>query len=260
MNGLHFFFGAGAFVAPLIIARLLPAGGGVTWAYWALAVLALPAMAWLVRLPSPPPEIESQANPARNTPPRLVLLFALLFFLYVGGEVSFGGWVFTYAVALDLGGAAAAAYLTSAFWGAFTAGRLLAIPVAARVRPRHLLLGSFAGCLASLAAVLLWPASTVALWAGALGLGLSMAPVFPASFSLAERHMTITGQVSGWFLVGASLGAMSLPWLIGQLFERVGPHVTMLAILIDVILTLGVFAALLLHLGRRAPEQQAAHL
>ncbi len=52
----------------------------------------------------------------------------LFFFLYVGAEVGFGGWIFTYAVALDLGSETAAAYLTSAFWGALTFGRLLTIP------------------------------------------------------------------------------------------------------------------------------------
>ena len=35
--------------------------------------------------------------------------------------------------------------------------------------------------------------------------------------------------------VGASLGSMTLPWLIGQLFESVGPQVTMLTILGDLL-------------------------
>src|SRR5512145_1884404 len=34
MNGLHAFFGLGAFVAPLIVARVLSATGDIHWAYW----------------------------------------------------------------------------------------------------------------------------------------------------------------------------------------------------------------------------------
>ncbi len=75
-------------------------------------------------------------------------------------------------------------------------------------------------------------------------MGLSIAPMFPTSISLAERRMAITGRVTGWFLVGASLGSMSMPLLIGQLFEPIGPQVVMIIILIDVLLALGVLVAI----------------
>ena len=59
--------------------------------------------------------------------------------------------------------------------------------------------------------------------------------------------MTITGRVTGWFFVGASAGGMFLPWLIGQLFESIGPRVTMFIILIDLLVAVSVFAALILN-------------
>ncbi|HZT57745.1 MAG TPA: MFS transporter [Pyrinomonadaceae bacterium] len=63
-----------------------------------------------------------------------------------------------------------------------------------------------------------------------LALGLSMASIFPTTLTFAGRRMTLDGQVTGWFIVGASAGSMLLPWTIGQLFERVGPRATMLVI------------------------------
>ena len=51
MNGLHFFFGAGAFLAPIIIARAVLISGDITWAYWALALLISPIAVWLFFLP-----------------------------------------------------------------------------------------------------------------------------------------------------------------------------------------------------------------
>jgi fucose permease len=56
--------------------------------------------------------------------------------------------------------------------------------------------------------------------------------------------MKITGQTTGWFLVGASAGGMFLPWLIGQLFETAGPRSMMLVLMCDMIAAATVFAVL----------------
>jgi FHS family Na+ dependent glucose MFS transporter 1 len=245
MNALHFFFGVGAVLSPIIIAQLVALSGGITWAYWTLALLALPAALWLLPRPSPTAPTAPEDEPTGGVKLVLVALVALLLFLYVGAEVGFGGWVYTYALTLGLGTATSAAYLTSAYWGALTLGRLLGIPVAARVRPRRILVGSLLGALLSVGLILLWPGSTVALWAGAVGMGLFTGPIFATVMVLAGRHMTITGQITGGFFVGSSLGGMFLPWLIGQLFVPAGPQVMLVAVLVDLVMTLGALAAFL---------------
>lgn len=245
MNGLHFFFGIGAFLSPLIVAQAVLISGTISWAYWMLAILVAPVALWLLRLPSPAAQKVSQDGPVGQVNHRLVALIVLFFFLYVGSEVAFGGWIFTYAVKLKIATETVAAYLNSAFWGGLTVGRLLAIPIAVRVRPRYILLGDVMGCIASVGLILAWPSSLAAVWLGTLGVGLTMASIFPTMLSLAERRMTVTGEVTGWFFVGASAGAMTLPWLIGRLFESTGPQVVMAAILVDLILTLGVLFVLL---------------
>ena len=245
MNALHFFFGVGAFLAPLIVAQALLINGNITWAYWILALLILPVTFWILRLPSPPIQTISKDDPTGRVNHWLVASIAFFFFLYVGAEISFGGWIFTYAVSSKVAGETVAAYLTSAFWGALTIGRLLAIPIATRFRPRFILLADLIGCIASVSLMLIWPASLTVAWLGALGLGLSMASIFPTTLSLAERRMTITGQVTSLFFVGASSGAMFLPWLIGQLLDSIGPHVVMIGIVIDLILALMIFLGLI---------------
>ena len=250
MNGLHFFFGIGAFLSPLIIAQAVLVSGDITWAYWILALLFLPMALWLLRLPSPPAQTVSKDGPVGQVNHRLVGLIVLFFVLYVGAEVGFGGWIFTYARQLNLANETVAAYLTSAFWGALTVGRLLAIPIAARVRPRYILLGDLLGCLVSVGLILIWPDSLVATWLATLGIGLSMASIFPTTISLAERRMTVTGQVTGWFFVGASTGAMFLPWLIGQLFESIGPWVMPLALIVDLTAALSILLVLISYSAR----------
>jgi FHS family Na+ dependent glucose MFS transporter 1 len=255
MNGLHFFFGVGAFLSPLIVAQAILASGDIYWAYWILAALLIPVVAYLLRIPSPAIQHAAENGGREKKPLRLVALIVAFFFLYVGAEVSFGGWIFTYATRSGMSDLTSAAYLTSAFWGSLTVGRLLSIPLAARLRPRTILLSDLVGCLFSVSVILLWPGSPAAIWVGTLGIGLCMASIFPTTLTFAGRHMTITGKVTSWFFVGASLGGMTLPWLIGQLFERFGPQSTMFTILLDLIVALGIFTALMATSSRRDTRQ-----
>ena len=255
MNGLHFSFGLGAFLSPVIIAQAVLRSGDITWAYWALALATLPAAIWLLRLPSPADHDMAEGRGDRRASGLLVALMATFFSLHVAAEVSFGGWIYTYSVAQGLSGETTAAYLTSAFWGALTLGRLLAIPIATRFAPRAMLVGDLAGAMASVMLILLWPGSRVALWVGTFGAGLSIASLFPTSLSLAERLMPIRGWVTGWFLVGASAGGMSLPWLIGQLFEATGPRATMLSIMGDLAVAVAVLTAVILCSTRTQTRQ-----
>lgn len=247
MNALHFFFGVGAFLSPILIAQISQYTGDVTWAYWVIALLNLPPAIWLLLLPSPAANHTPEQAAARPANPWLLVNLAALFFLYVGAEISFGGWVHTYSTTLGLADETTASYLTSAFWGALTVGRLLAIPIAARVRAETFLLADLAICVGSVALILLVPGSSAVLWIGAMALGLGMASVFPTMIVLAESRLTVTGAVTGWFLVGSSAGGMSVPLLIGQLFESAGPRVTMLAILIDLVLAIVLWWALTRH-------------
>ncbi len=252
MNGLHFMFGVGAAFAPLIVAQVIGLSGGITWAFWVLALLVFPTALWVWRVPNPKAPAATTAVVGDRVNYPLVALIAAFFFLYVGAEVGFGSWVFTYATTLKLADKATAAYLTSAFWGGLTAGRLLAIPLTARFRPRTILTIDLLGCLLSLGVVLGWAGSTALLWVAAVGTGLFMASVFPTTLSFAERRLTITGRITSFFFVGGSLGAMFLPWLIGQLFERTGPQVMVAIVFAALLLDAVVFVVLMIYAPRRA--------
>jgi FHS family Na+ dependent glucose MFS transporter 1 len=244
MNGLHFFFGVGAFLTPIIMAQAALSTGSFKWGYWMIALMMLPAALWLLRLPSPT-IISQQDDSESGTSDRLLLLSVIaFFFLYVGGEASFGGWIYTYTLALDLASEINAAYLTSVFWGALMVGRLVSIPLAVRFRSSILLWADLIGCLLSIMLILLLPHSPTAIWAGTIGVGFSMASMFPMMMTLAERRLGLTGKITGLFLIGASLGGMTVPWLIGQLFEGVGPEVTIWVILVVMILAVGVYYAI----------------
>ena len=50
--------------------------------------------------------------------------------------------------------------------------------------------------------------------------------------------MHVTGTMAGWFLVGGSIGGMTLPWGIGQAFVRTGAGAMITIVLVAVILNL----------------------
>ncbi len=260
MNSLHFFFGLGAFLSPIIIAQtMLATEGGIRLAYWVLAMMVLPAVLLFNRFPSPPIRARDTAVHGQHANRTLIVLVAAFMFLYVGAEVSYGGWIYTYAITLGLSTETAAAYLTSFFWGALTLGRLISIPLTAQLHPKTMLGGALAGCVLSMIVLLVWRISPAALWAGTIGLGLSMSVIFPTTLAWAEHTLSLSGQMTSYFFVGASLGAMTIPWLIGQLFESVGAVVTMLIIFITLLVAVLVFS-LLIWQARLHQEAKAARL
>ena len=225
MSAMHSCFGVGALLAPLIIAQLTVASFRTIDSYFVLAMVLLPVSVFILsqpnvkRLNRDPSLKKGRSRSARKT----MFALSLFFFLYVGAEVGFAGWIFTYSVTTKLGTTMTAAYLTSLFWGSLTVGRALMIPVAARVKPEAILMVSLVGALVSLATMLTASLSLPVISGATMALGFSMASIFPATMSLAGRRMTLTGSVTGWFVVGASLGATTIPWLIGQVFSERRP-------------------------------------
>ena len=115
VNALHFCWGVGAFLGPVVVAQAIARTGDIRWAYFFCALVALPVIVWLLCWPSPPRRTAAQAAPGREVDSRLVVLTSLFFLLYIGAEAGFGGWVSTYSLELEMADETTAAYLASAF-------------------------------------------------------------------------------------------------------------------------------------------------
>ena len=256
MNGLHFFFGLGALLSPIIVAQTIRLSGDINWAYWVLAIMTFPLIIVFLRLASPPIHGSEGTHGDRDRNYLLVVLIGLFFFFHVGAELSYGGWIYTYALRRGIANETMAAYLNSSYWGALTLGRLIGIPVSTRLKPGAMLIIDLLGCFVACAVVLIWNDSAAATWVGTILMGMSLASLFPTSINLAERNMKITGAVTSWFLVGSSIGAMFFPWLIGQYIETTGPHV-MFIILLSIFCVASIILLITLTLGkRRLPRRE----
>lgn len=240
MNALHFFFGIGALLSPIILHQIMTlANGAITWPYWTIAILYIPSLIGFLRLKSPSnPENEKDSESSTKINLKLVILMMLLFFLYVGVQGGFGGWIFTYATEEKIATESAAAYLNSLYWGTITLGRLISIPLAKRLKPSKILFGNYGLTLFFLILMLIWPTDRVMVWIITAGLGLAVSCVFPTLLSLAETRMKITGKVTSYFFLGSSSGSMIIPMIIGQIFEYIGSYEIMIALFITALLGL----------------------
>jgi FHS family Na+ dependent glucose MFS transporter 1 len=244
MNAMHFCWGIGTSLAPIIMVQAILIGGSLRSAFIALSVLLLPALIWIMFQPSPanPRRSEQAEDPPINWLP--VLLFAAFLFLYVGLEINFGAWIFTYAIGRGFADETAS-FLNSAFWGAFTLGRLISIPMANRLRPSQLIRGELVLAGISLAAIIIWQDANTALWIGTIGLGFSLSAIFPTTISLAEKRMGITGKIAGILMTGAGLSGLIVPIAIGQGIERIGPQAFLYIMLAIFVVLVIVFQAVL---------------
>jgi FHS family Na+ dependent glucose MFS transporter 1 len=254
INGLHFCFGLGGLIAPVIVAQSLVLRNDITPAYWVMAACALPVTLWLPWIKSPRIGAVTEEASMRSSRVTMVVLVTLFFFLHVGSEIAYSGWISTYAIEKNMLNEAQAAYLTSLFWGAITAGRLATVPFSSRVTPGKILMGNLIGCLISAGLLLLFPNSRGILLFSTFLMGFSMSSMFPVSILYADRSMKINAKVVGIFLVGANTGGMVIPWIIGQRFEAAGPGVLGQAMLVSIV---AAFVVLILMIVKMAGFQRS---
>ena len=231
LNRLNVFFGVGALAGPALAGLSLQTVGDIRLPLLLVAG-GQAATACLVaggRYPAPSPAHAHGAPLGIRQLARLPLVWALglTIFVYVALEVGLGNWAFAY---LRAGGAgvATASLLTTAYWLALTAGRLLSPALLRRLaEPDLLLLVVATATLAALGLV------AVAPWrpGGALCvvlLGLAFGPIWPLVFAIATgAYREGAGAVSGMLATGGAISGLGGPWLQGVLLVQYGPRAGM---------------------------------
>ncbi|KAM9636303.1 sodium-dependent glucose transporter 1 isoform 1-T1 [Morphnus guianensis] len=150
----------------------------------------------------------------------LIILLFVFFFCYVGAEVTYGSYIFTYAKVFAEMKENEAAALNSVFWGAFAACRGVAIFCAACLYPGTMILLSIIGSAASSSCLAFFARYPASLWVGTAVYGASMATIFPSGISWIEQYTVVQGKSASLFVIGAALGEMCIPAVVGYLQGR----------------------------------------
>uniref|UniRef100_A0A8D0CE21 Major facilitator superfamily domain containing 4B n=1 Tax=Scleropages formosus TaxID=113540 RepID=A0A8D0CE21_SCLFO len=252
LQALHFSFAAGAFAAPIIAKLLfgeddqpheksilgsktnqlltLTQNSSISpsmWAYIMIGAFALFVsllffiMYFRITLLREPARATSGKQIMAKHHNVLIFFLSFFFFWYVGTEVAYGSFIYTYAkdyIHLDTSQAAG---LNSLFWGTYAATRGLAIFFAACMKPGSMIVLSLLASSLSSLLLSLFSSNMVILWSCTALYGASMATTFPSGISWLKQYTTVTGRSAAMFLVGSVLGTMVLPALIGFLLGKV---------------------------------------
>ncbi|KRG87206.1 major facilitator transporter [Stenotrophomonas daejeonensis] len=192
----------------------------------AVALFLLALFVFLFRLPTLS-ESSERADHARHTYAdalrhRHLLLGVLGIFFYVGAEVSIGSFLVNYLSMPDIGGFSeqeATGYV-SAYWTMAMIGRFAGSALLARFSPSRLL-AIFALVNVGLLALTMTSTGGTALYS-VVAIGLFNSIMFPTIFALGiERLGPLTNKGSS-LLIMAIVGGAVVPYLQGQLADRIG--------------------------------------
>lgn len=222
LNILNSVWGIGAMSSPFLVA-LAQRAHRPSFFFYGLSVallLLLCALALSRFVPDSRAHIsaEGQTNSFWMIP--IFPLICVLFFIYVGTETSFGGWVATYARRIETGPHTFATLTPSFYWGALLVGRALA-PFALRFHTETSV--AKAGLTIALLGGLSLVAAhgTTLIIAGSLLAGLGLASIFPISVSLLRRWFGDSARrASGAVFASGNLGGATLPWVVGLVSTR----------------------------------------
>ena len=237
MQWLHASYGVGITAGPLIMTAAL-----TNFQNWRLgyllvgAVQIVLAITFWITLPiwqqnnnasaESPAEPQKEVNLGQTLKRRRVWLSMLLFFFYVGSEVTMGTWVYSLLTEGRGVNPRLAGYFAGSYWFTFTIGRILAGLVTRKINIQSLV--KICIIAAILAGVILGlNLSTWVNLAAVAVIGFAFAPVFPGLMSgtplrVGQQH---SNNTIGMQAAAGALGGTALTSLVGVLARVYGLEV-----------------------------------
>ncbi len=237
MQWLHASYGVGVTAGPLIMTAAL-----TNFRDWRLgyllvgAVQLVLAVTFWITLPiwqqnnsapaEMPAEPQKEVNLGQTLKRHRVWLSMLLFFFYVGSEVTMGTWVYSLLTEGRGVDPQLAGYFAGSYWFTFTVGRILAGLVTRKINIQSLVKVCIIAAI--LAGVIL--GLNISAWvnlAAVAVIGFAFAPIFPGLISgtpgrVGQQH---SNNTIGMQTAAGSLGGTALTSLVGVLARSYGLEV-----------------------------------
>jgi len=256
MQWLHASFGVGITLGPIIMTGGLERFEQWRVGYWvvggaqiALAIcFALTASMWTrsstARGDSEPARLTDYKTPLTETlRQRGAWISALLFFIYVGIELTLGHWGYTLMTEARQVLPEVAGVWVGLYWGSFTVGRILAGLYAGRLGIQRLLYISLGLALIGALLVLSNLSETTNL-VGMMTVGFAIAPIFAGLVSDTENRVPHkhAANTIGMQIGAAGLGVAIVPSFAGYLADTIALEIIPLYLVALIVLMAGLFA------------------
>ena len=227
MTILHTLFAVGAFASPLAARFVM----GMEYSWKIVAIYSIVLSACMVPvfalLPikdgkkkknAAPEELRAQAEFLKN--PVFIFSVGVLFF-YVGAEYAITGWLVTYLKDAGIMTGAQAQSIFSLLWAVIIVGRLMTAWAATRMRISTILSGSSI-CALVMFILFINTQDFMAIAAGVAGMGLFLAPMYPAAIAACGSQLKGNPRAMGILLTVAGLGGIIMPYIVGAVANIAG--------------------------------------
>lgn len=256
MNFVHFFYGVGAIIAPILSWICTEYLG--SWRYCFGFALIPPAAVVILLLRNKIEEhrviygMDKQKENKASSPIRSIFLWTagIAMFFYVGVEVSTGGWITVYWKTLLPNSNIPASLTATIFWLTLTLGRLVSGKIADRIGLSNYLFAAGFGTLLLSAIWSILPAGGWALVIVAL-LGFVCSGQYPTTMAIATAHFPgKSGMVAAFISVSAGLSGFFIPSIIGRLADMFS-----ISVLTPALLVLSLILAIFTYVLKRGTVQ-----
>ncbi len=223
LNALHLCFGIGALFTPLIVAASLGRTDHLTLVAAVMAI-SLATVVLLLRTTEQPVRRSATRRDVVDTPvwhPAFVLL-CLFYFLYVGAELTFAGWVSTYAAAIHLGGTSGPRILASVFWAGYVLGRLFAIWLTRRLALSVMMIGSCSSAVVATFVLAIGDGSNVVVWVATGVIGFTLGPQYATMLAFGDDRLRLSASSTSLIIATSGVGGLVLPLGTGWILDRGG--------------------------------------
>ena len=227
LNMLNFCWSMGSVACPFLVAfsatkHQVPLLLGLVAAVMLVVLAGIAAMPGTVVEPAVSRNVTGDGASAIEWRHRALPALGALFFIYVGTENGFGGWIASYAKSLGSMTATMSLLTPSFFYAALMFGRLLAPALLRTINEIRLAqTGLLMACLGTAGLLISHALPGVAASACLAGLGLSC--VYPITIALLSREFGATAsRIGSVMFTLANLGGGSMPWLVGVASSRFG--------------------------------------
>ncbi|HTZ82256.1 MAG TPA: MFS transporter [Candidatus Acidoferrales bacterium] len=227
LNWLNFCWSAGAVGSPFLVATAVKAGHvafflGLLSGWCLLVAVGFALMPAFVSEPPVATHPRIEVFPIVRSRLFSFLFLAAVFFIYVGTENGFGGWVASYSKTLGTLSPSISLIMPSFFYASLMVGRLLA-PGLLRITNEIILVraGLVLACAGTGGLILSHGLSGVLLSVCATGLGLSC--VYPISIAMLSKEFgAASSPIASLMFVLSNIGGALLPWIVGLVGTRFG--------------------------------------
>ncbi|MGH4138699.1 MFS transporter [Clostridium sp.] len=239
LNFLHSSFAVGALIAPFLVIICTNTAGKSGWKIAAGVIIGLVIISIFLFFKMKIDDVSKKKERLKMSYEFLknknFLISAGILFFYLCAEATINGWIVKYFIDSRIMTIKYAQMLASLLWVVILVGRLTCAFLGDKVSKKALLLATSIGT-AGFYMLLLSSHNLTVITIAIMGLGLSMAGIYPTTISTVGNVIKSYPMSMGVLLMVGGIGAIMMPIITGALSDAFGILAGMTAIVVAIIL------------------------